>query len=154
MNKNKTSRSWYGFTSLRLCHYFTNITLNLANHANCVPETTNSIGRGCITITIKLYIPKCWTKQMVWSLGMNRQKRGRHSVLIIKKKNVNGGSKTSLDTKVFGELWILTDSWGHGIIGSDSVDERYSQRTTETQQSKRTKATGSNLIAMHREAVS
>lgn len=48
MNKNKTSRSWYGFTSVRLCHYFTNITLNLANHANCVPETMSSIGWGLL----------------------------------------------------------------------------------------------------------
>lgn len=41
---------------------------------------------------------------MVWSLEINRQKRGRHSVLVIKKKNVTGGSKTSLDTKASGEL--------------------------------------------------
>jgi hypothetical protein len=53
MNKNKTSRTWYGFTSLR------HITLNLVNHANCVPETMSSIGLGSITITTKLYAPKC-----------------------------------------------------------------------------------------------
>jgi hypothetical protein len=35
---------------------------------------------------------------------MNRQKKGRHLVLVIKKKNVNGGSKTSLDTKASREL--------------------------------------------------
>lgn len=53
MNKNETSRTCYGFTSVR------HITLNLVSHADCMPETMSSIGLGSITITIKLYAPKC-----------------------------------------------------------------------------------------------
>lgn len=56
MKKNKTSRTWYGFAFVRLCHYFPNIPLNLESHANCVPETMSSIGQGSTTITIKSYM--------------------------------------------------------------------------------------------------
>lgn len=64
MNKNKSSRTLYGFASERLCHYFPNVPLNLVNRVNCVPETMSSIGWVYYSHNGKLYALK--SEQNSW----------------------------------------------------------------------------------------
>lgn len=128
MNKNKSIRTLYGFASERLCHYFPNVPLNLVNHVNCVPETISSTGWVYYSHNGKLYALRfeqnSWCELWRWA----GRREGRHSVLVIEKKNVNGGSKLGWTLKHLGTLRLWIGDW--------RVEPRHHIKTQQTKDKK------------------
>lgn len=132
----KSSRTLYGFASVRLCHYFPNVPLNLVNHVNCVPKTMSSIGWVYYSHNGKLYALRSqqnsWCELWTWA---------DTQFLWLKRKNVNvnGGSKLGWTLKHLGTLRLWISDWrvepGHYVKTQQTKEKglwlqcRYLQRS-------------------------
>lgn len=110
-----------------LCHYFPNVPLNLVNHVNCVPETISSIGWVYYShgkLHALRFEQNSWCELWRWA----GRREGRHSVLVIEKKNVNGVSKLGWTLKHLGTLRLWIGDW--------RVEPRHHVKTQQTKDKK------------------